>query len=158
MKTKPMLKLLFMGLLVVGFGDVILAQHRTNHPLMKQRLENMRDIQSDCSKTLSLPDLTDKQKEQIKEQMYETRQQVMPLQNQVREKRARLQTLRTSEKVDMTAIEKIVDEMADLQAEITKQRLISEQEIRQILTDEQRLIFDSRKNRFMHARYRNHRS
>ena len=147
-----------MGLLVVGFGDVVQAQHRTNHPLMKQHLEKMRDIQSDLSKTLSLPDLTDKQKEQIKEQMYETRQQVMPLQNQVREKRARLQTLRTSEKVDMTAIEKIVDEMADLQAEITKQRLISEQEIRQVLTDEQRLIFNSRKNRFMHARNCIHRS
>ena len=61
----------------------------------------------------------------------------------MQEKRAKLQTLRTAKNVDMKAINNLIDEKAMLKADQMKARAAHHQEIRSLLTDEQRIIFDS---------------
>jgi len=89
-----------------------------------------------------IPDLTDAQREQIKKLRTAMLKEIMPLQNKLGEKRARLRTLSTADKPDMTAINKLIDEMAGLRAEILKKRMKFVQDVRALLTDEQRVFFD----------------
>ena len=52
--------------------------------------------------------------------------------------------LTVAEKVNMVEIDKTIDEISGLTAQIMKQREFAKQEIRKLLTDEQRMIFDTR--------------
>lgn len=67
---------------------------------------------------------------------------ILPLRNQIAEKKAHLNTLMTTEKVDMNEINKTIDEMGTLKIQIAKIDAMFKQEVRKILTDEQRLKFD----------------
>lgn len=89
--------------------------------------------------------LTDAQKEQMKTIRTDTQKQMMPLKNQLQEKEARMKTLTTNENVDMAQVDALIDEMAALRAEMRKIKERKKQETRSILTEEQRVIFDSMK-------------
>ena len=90
-----------------------------------------------------LPGITDQQRQDIQKIQLATRRDIMPLRNQVFEKSARLRTLNTAEKPDTKAIDATLDEVSALRNQIAKRRMQSHQEIRKLLTDEQRVIFDS---------------
>lgn len=139
-----MMKTLVIFLALFGLTALTFAQ-QGNQKNNDQRMEKMREIRQNRNMQLGIPDLSDQQKEQIQDIRLNTRKEMMPLQNRMREKAARLKTLRTAEKADMNAINSVVDEMSSLRAEIMKVRLASEQEIRSLLTDDQRVIFDSRR-------------
>ncbi|MDX1586158.1 MAG: Spy/CpxP family protein refolding chaperone [Balneolaceae bacterium] len=143
MKTLPIVKAVALSLVLVGSSGITFAQQGPWNNNF-DRMEQMREMRQPGNHLLALPGLTDEQKEQIREVMLETRKEMLPIQNQVREKRAQLRTLRTSENADMKAINSMVDEISGLRAGMMKTRLASEQEIRNLLTEEQRIIFDSR--------------
>lgn len=84
-------------------------------------------------------DLNDDQKDQIKGIMLEGKQESRPLENQLREKRARLRTLSSGDTYDVAALNKVADEMGDLQASIHKIHIAKKGEIRALLNDEQKL-------------------
>lgn len=63
------------------------------------------------------------------------------------EKRAHLNVLRTADKVDMNAINKSIDEMGANRTKMMKKREAHRQAIREILTDDQKVYFDSRRGR-----------
>jgi Spy/CpxP family protein refolding chaperone len=67
------------------------------------------------------------------------------LRNVVAEKKAHLRTLSLVEKPDQTQIDKTIDEMMAIQAQIMKKRSLHQQEIRSLLTEEQRMAFDMKK-------------
>lgn len=90
-----------------------------------------------------IPDLTDAQKESIKKIRLAAQKDMLPLRNQINEKMAHLQTLNTAEKADMKAIDKTIDEVYALKADMAKTQAKSRQEVRKLLTEEQRLVFDS---------------
>jgi len=90
-----------------------------------------------------IPDITEKQKEQIKDLKTNHMKEVLPLRNQVREKKAHLQTISTGEKVDMDQVNKTIEEIGELKLVIAKKRASHRQQIRNILTEDQRVIFDS---------------
>lgn len=92
-------------------------------------------------------DLTDEQSEQIKTLRLAHMEQMLPIKNQIQEYRAQLQTLRTAKKADMKAINNLIDDMADLRAKQMKAREAHHQEVRSLLTDEQRIKFDLFKNK-----------
>lgn len=143
MNTKIILKTILITFLIAGITEAPLAQQRPDRDIRKQRIEKVREMRQERS-LHRLPNLTDTQKEQINEIMLQSRQEVLPLQNQVHEKMVRLQTLRTAADVDMDAINTVIDEIGDFRTQIIKRRLLSEQDIRKLLTEEQRVIFDSR--------------
>jgi len=64
--------------------------------------------------------------------------------NLLREKRAKLESLQTADKPDMKEINKVIDEIAALQAQEMKAQAASRQKIRSLLTDEQRTLYDAR--------------
>lgn len=144
MKTFPIFKtaVIFLGL--IGLAGLTFAQQGAQKN-NKQRMEKMREMHQQRNLMQRIPDLSDQQQEQIRDIRLNTRKEVMPLQNRMREKAARLKTLRTAENADMAAINTVVEEMSSLRAEIMKARLASEQEIRSLLTDDQRMAFDSRR-------------
>ena len=69
---------------------------------------------------------------------------MLPIDNQIREKKAHLNTLRTADKPDMNQINSTVEEIGKLKIEKAKIHEASHQEIRKVLTDEQRLQFDKK--------------
>lgn len=88
--------------------------------------------------------LTEQQKEQIKEITLSSRKETISLQNQLAEKHARIRTLSTGDDYDEQALNKVIDEAAELRAEITKVQLATKHSIRETLTDDQKVLFDSR--------------
>ena len=95
-------------------------------------------------KCMNLPNLTDEQKEKMQQLRTENMKIMLEKRNLVHEKMAKLQTLQTADKADMKAINALIDEIAVVKADMAKQHAAHRQQIRNLLTDEQRVIFDSR--------------
>lgn len=93
---------------------------------------------------------TEEQKEQMKKLRLETVKNVKPLKNELGELMARQQTLSTADKADLKAINKNIDEMSELKADIAKIMAAQHQQIRSLLTEEQLVKFDSMKGKRGH--------
>lgn len=91
-----------------------------------------------------LPDLTDEQMSQIKTLRIEMLKKVNPLKAQIKEKRAHIETLSLADQADMKAINKSIDELTQLQAQLMKIMAKFRQDVRAILTPDQRAVYDSR--------------
>ncbi len=128
-------------LLLTGFTVEAQAQRRGNTDGPKKEWAEGR---RGGGPEMRLPNLTDEQKEQIKAIVLNGRKETLPLRNAMREKRAELQTLRTSENYDERAVNSTISEIAELQESMMLMREQHRQEIREVLTEEQRIIFDSR--------------
>ncbi len=96
-------------------------------------------------RVMNLPGLTDEQKEKMKEVRLGGMKAMQPIRNQIGEKQAKLRTLETANNVDMTAINGLIDELSTLRTAQAKIRAGNKQKMRNLLNDEQRLIFDSKK-------------
>jgi Spy/CpxP family protein refolding chaperone len=90
-----------------------------------------------------IPDLTEDQKDQIKTLRIELMEHMIQLKNKLQEKAARLRTLQTAAKANMSDINKMIEEIGDLRTEMMKLKAACHQEIRSLLTDEQRVFFDA---------------
>lgn len=91
--------------------------------------------------------LNDDQKEKIKTIMLEGKKETLELQNQLREKRARMRTLSSGDNYDVSALNKVADEIGTLQAGIKKVHIAKKGEIRALLDEEQKIMFDTMPNR-----------
>ena len=91
-----------------------------------------------------IPDLTDDQKDQIKALRTKHQKESLPMRNEIRELHAKLITLETAETPDMKAINAMIDKIAAKKAALHKLRAKHRQEVRKVLTEDQRVIFDSR--------------
>ena len=86
--------------------------------------------------------LTDEQKAKIKDVKLAHQKEVMKHKNKMAELRAHLQTLSTADVVDMKAINATIDEITQSQNQLMKSREGFKQQVRALLTDEQRIQFD----------------
>lgn len=87
-------------------------------------------------------DLSEAQEKQIEELRTAHAKEMLPLRNTLNEKEARLQTLRTAEKYDKAAVEKVLTEISNIKLQMAKSREAHRQDVRALLTDEQRVKFD----------------
>lgn len=92
----------------------------------------------------TIPGLTEEQRGQIKALKTEERKELLAVNNQIREQKARLRTLTTADKYDTKAVDKTVDELSKLEKTKLSAQLKYKQQMRELLTDEQRLAFDTR--------------
>jgi Spy/CpxP family protein refolding chaperone len=92
----------------------------------------------------NLPNLTDGQKANLDELRLAHQKAVLPLRNLLGEKQAHLMTVRTEDKADLNKINQVVDEIGAVKVKLAKEREAYHQNVRKILTEEQRLIFDMR--------------
>lgn len=127
------------------------AQHPGMHPseMAKQRMFEKEDAQH----MPMIPDLTEKQEAQIRELRTAYMKATLPLKNQLMEKEARLHTLSTAEKVNMKEINNIIEEIGTLKTAIMKKQAAHHQEVRTLLTEEQRLFFDAHRHLRLHSQY-----
>lgn len=91
-----------------------------------------------------IPDLTEDQQKKIKDLRTDQIKQMTQFRNKLAEKRAALRTLQTQKNPDMDAINNTIEEMGQISTEMQKTRAEHHQEIREILTEEQRAYFDAR--------------
>ncbi len=91
--------------------------------------------------------LTDEQKETMKTLRLESEKELKPLRNQLREAMAHQQTLTTADDADLNAINKNIDKMAEIKAEMQKIKAKQHQAFRAQLTEEQLIQFDNRRNK-----------
>lgn len=91
--------------------------------------------------------LNNDQEEEIRGIMLEGKKESLPLKNQLREMKARLRTLSSGDTYDVTATNKVVDGMSELQASMKKMHIAKKREIRALLDDDQKVMFDSMPDR-----------
>jgi len=99
-----------------------------------------------------LNDLTEDQKEKIHKVELKKIEAMTPLRNQMKEKRARLNTIVTTMPVDIKGAELVADEIGKITASMIKANIKTDQEIRTLLTPDQQVIFDARPKPFMKRR------
>jgi len=97
-----------------------------------------------------IPDLTETQKADIKKIQLNGKKEMLPITNSLAVKRAELQILRTAEKIDQKAIDTKVNEIGALRTQMMSLREQRIQKIRSVLTDNQKIVFDSHKGKHSH--------
>lgn len=115
----------------------------------RQDMQKMNKGQMDAT---CLPGLTDEQKEKAKTFKVEFLKKITPYQDQIAEKRAHVRSLSNQENPEMDKINSTIDEISDLRAEIMKAKAAHHQDIRNILTEEQRILFDSKRHHRSHQK------
>jgi type IV secretory pathway VirB10-like protein len=98
---------------------------------------------------LNLPNLTEDQKTKLDKLHLKQMESMTPLRNQIRGKRARLATILTTTPVDMNAADIVADELGKIHTAILKLMIRHDQALRDLLTPDQRVIFDSRPKPFL---------
>jgi len=91
---------------------------------------------------MNIPDLTDAQKTQMKDMRTANMKEMMPLRNKVQEKQAHLTTVSTGDNVNMNEVNKTLEEISAIKLKMAKNKFAHRQEVRKILTDDQRVYFD----------------
>ncbi|MCK5148992.1 Spy/CpxP family protein refolding chaperone [bacterium] len=89
-------------------------------------------------------DLTEAQQEQAKAMRTEQLKTMKPYREQMDEKHLKLRSLRTADKVDSKGINKLIEEIGAIRIEIAKKHEAQRQKFRSILTEDQRVLLDSR--------------
>lgn len=127
MKQKSQISLYVLAVLMLFISSATFAQDK-----------KVQDKRSD----LHIPNLTDEQKTQIQEFRTKMHEESLPLMNLLNEKKAQLETLSTEKNADINKINAKIDEIGDLKNQLAKKRAAFRQNVRNILTDEQRIEYD----------------
>ncbi|PKP33700.1 MAG: hypothetical protein CVU00_10240 [Bacteroidetes bacterium HGW-Bacteroidetes-17] len=88
--------------------------------------------------------LSEEQVGKMKEFRTSHLKEMLPIRNEMQEKRAHLRTLTTAENLNQKEIDKVVDEIANLTSKQMKLKIAHQQQTRTLLTEDQRVLFDSR--------------
>lgn len=137
---KKIIPLMLVAFLLIA-GQAIKAQTTDEGASAKASTSKQDCKGQNCMK--GIPDLTDDQKKKIEEFCLATKKEMNSIKNQMGEKQAHLKTLQDAEKADMTAINKTIDEISALKADMMKKHEATRQSIRGLLTEKQKTIFDS---------------
>jgi len=107
------------------------------------------------NKFMGIPNLTEKQTEQIKKIKIEHLKKVTQKQNLLKEKRAHLKVLMTQDNPDRKAIDKTIGEINSLRSDLFKERVNMQLKVRSLLNEEQKVYFDRKKSKMgMHKKNR----
>jgi len=131
--TKSLLVLMLSALMVTVSSNSFAQQGHKQHMMNR-----------DSSKhEMGIPNLTADQKTKIDALRVKNQKEVTPLRNELNEKEAHLRTLESADKVDKDAINKTIDEITALQGKIMKLRVNHRLEVSALLTDDQKVYFNS---------------
>jgi Spy/CpxP family protein refolding chaperone len=137
-------KLLITALVACACSMNALAQKKE---IVKDK--EMKEVKGPDHEGPGRMNLTADQEKKMKEIRTRTMKDVLPMKNQLGEKRAHLKTLEQSDKPDMNDINKTIDEMTALKSGIMKKQVAAKMEVRSLLTDEQKVMFDARGSKKM---------
>ncbi len=127
----------------VSIGMLLMAFVLSASSSVFAQMENGKGMgQGDKKMCCSIPDLTSDQEARLEKLKVVHMKKMLNYSNQINEKRARMQTLRTADKVDMNEINSTIDEMSVIKAIQQKDKEQHIQDVRNILTDTQKVYFD----------------
>jgi len=106
----------------------------------KSKMHNGKMYHKSCN---AIPNLTEEQEAKLKDLRLNFMKERQATMNIMREKRAHLITLQSVDKTDLSAINKTIDEITELKNKQMKSMAKQRQAVRDILTDEQKIFFDS---------------
>jgi len=98
-------------------------------------------------KNCKIPNLTEQQQTKIDAINLKYKKDVLPLRNEIREMRAKITTLTTQDNVNLEEVYALIDAIAQKKAEIEKKHTAKQNEIRNLLTEEQQVVFDMHKSK-----------
>ncbi len=144
MKTKNLNLLMAFALGVSLMFATSATYAQCQHQKQAEQQQGQQQVTPNNTKPgcCGIKDLTPDQEKQMKSLKQKMVKEVLPLKNQVAEKKAHLNTISTGDNVDMTAVNKTIDELYALKAEIAKKQNQFKQDVRKLLNDEQKVMFD----------------
>ena len=143
MKTQKLTMLLF----VMIFTGLSLNSFAQRGNVRGQNFQKGQRMNPQNEWMCHIPDLTEDQKAKIEVLRLKNQKEMIKKRNLVREKRAHLITLKSEGELNMKEINKTIDKIADMNAEISKDRIANQQEVRKLLTDDQKIFFDNWQSR-----------
>ena len=123
--------------LFLAFGIALLA---INSPYLNS--QTLPPCDGPSKEMIKPPPFTEQQRNQMKEMRIAHMKEVQPVQNELRELKARYKTLTTASNPVMAEINKNIDAQSAAMNKLMKSRASHQQDIRKILTDEQKLFND----------------
>lgn len=90
-----------------------------------------------------IPDLTEDQEQKIEALRVVHLKEMTSFRNQMDELRAKKRTLITSDNSNMNEINSVIDQMTDVHNKMMKASAIHRQDVRNLLTDDQKVYFDA---------------
>jgi hypothetical protein len=131
---------------MVGFGFQTLAQGPSpapRTPMAQNPVPPQNPEQQPEGK------LTPEQQQKMKELRLTFMKEALPLKNELKEKEARLQTLRTVEAPDMKQIGSILDDIGRIKTNLAKKKEVMLLDFRKSLNEEQKVMFDTDRRAFL---------
>ena len=142
MKTRFLIVSMLAALFV---SSVAMAQNpeQKNDRMDQRPMMARQEFRQDFDRDLAL---SDEQKEAVKKIRMETVREVKPLRDELRELEAHQQTLETADNADMKAIYKNIDKISEAKTKMAKIMAKQKQEVRSLLTEEQKLKMDQKRD------------
>ena len=142
MKTRILGFVLIAAMVISSTAMAQNQQRRKSSPEQKEMMMKRQNMKKQFENFF-----TEEQREKMKELRLATVKEVKPIKNELGELRAKQRTLTTADNADLNSINKNIDKMSKLQADIKKIVAKQDQEIRAMLTEEQLLKYDAMKER-----------
>lgn len=132
MKTLKITTILLASTLLFFTGNLVNAQNEVEKP-----------NQSRCNKMHQMLNLTEDQQTKIDDLKTANMKEMLQTKNELNELKAKQQTLASAEKADMKAINANIDEITSVKNKMMKQKAKHHQDVRALLTEDQRVKYDS---------------
>ena len=124
-------------------GNMLQRRGMVDRDQLRERLEQRREsIQNGESDPIRVLNLTEEQRKSFREINSNHLSVTKPLKKEMKKKKLEMQLEKMEDKIDVTTINKLIDEISDLEAEMRKSEFIRNLEIRSLLDDEQQMKLD----------------
>jgi len=124
-------------------GNMLQRIGMVDRDQLRERLEQRRElIQNGESDPIRILNLTDDQRKSFREINLNHLSVTKPLKKEMMKKKLEMQLEKLEDKIDVTIINKLIDEISDLEAEVRKTEFSRNLEIRSLLDDEQQIRLD----------------
>lgn len=147
---KNILKISVLSALLIGLTVDVFAQqqnrkmqNRANGDCQGQMMNRGDKQGQNQQRMMTQLNLTDEQRAKVEEIHLNGQKGMIPLRNNIQEKNAQLRTLRMSDDYDEAAVNALIDEIGELRTAMMAMRTGHQQQVRELLTEEQRIKFDS---------------
>ena len=127
-------------------------QPERRHQVDKAKVHKLRQMHAENRGENNF--FTEEQKEAMKAIRLKSAKEVKAYRDELRELEAHHQTLTTADIADLNAINSSIEKIGKVKMELAKIRAKDHQEVRSLLTEEQRMKFDSRRNKMDNNRER----
>ena len=110
---------------------------------IRKRLEMRREsMQNGENEPIRLLNLSEEQRKSFKEINSKHLSQVKPIKKEMMKKKLEMQLEKMEDKIDISSVNKLIDEISDLEAELRKSEFSRNLEFRSLLDDEQEMRFE----------------